>query len=161
MIEKNQKIQVNNFSCSIKCICPNPFSKPHRSFVPNADCEWRSVLRLLPKRWFNDELVNSVPALKRAPVDCRTFVLPTVTYDDLKVGNFELADSHVKKVPRDRTRWVLPINKGNFHWMTTAIDWEEYFIGLYDPSGEANPNPVYYTSLLEVIFPAQYHNSPC
>src|SRR5436309_4286270 len=109
LIEKKEKIHIQNFSCVIKCTCPNPISESHRPFVPTAICGWSSVLRLLPGRWFNDELINTVPALYPAPAECRIFVLSSFIYRHLKDGNFVRADAWVKNVPRNHARWAFGI----------------------------------------------------
>jgi Ulp1 family protease len=66
-------------------------------------------------------------------VDPRTFLLSSFLYTGhVKKGDFNGANRWVKRLSRDRSRWVFSICEAA-HWFAMEINWEDSSIRCYDP----------------------------
>ena len=95
-------------------------------------CSANSVLRLDPEKWYNDELINTIPAVG-IHTQTRTWLLPSWIYDNLKKQRFAQLSVWVERLrPRKLARWVFGICEKD-HWRAVKIDFDPKTIFGYDP----------------------------
>jgi Ulp1 family protease len=71
-----------------------------------------------------------------ATIDSQTVLPSTFIYKaHLKNGDFEGASRWVKRLSRDRSRWIFGICEAA-HWVAVEINWEHASIRYYDPKDQ-------------------------